>query len=130
MAFEKLSNFFGMNDEENYNTNNEVNEEYISEEYTDEKVVPMSAANNPKKTSKIVISEPVAYSDTKDIAKMLLSNKAVIVNFSKIDDSQSKRIVDFLTGTLFAIDGEIKNVGDKIFLCTPQKFEVNQSNSN
>ncbi|MGR3741964.1 cell division protein SepF [Companilactobacillus sp. DQM5] len=125
MAFEKLSNFFGMNEEENYGTNDEM----MNEEYTDDKVVQMSSAVNSKKTSKIVISQPVAYSDTKDIATMLLSNKAVIVNFSKIDDSQAKRIVDFLTGTLFAIDGEIKNVGEKIFLCTPQKFEVDSKES-
>lgn len=121
MAFEKLSNFFGMADEEEIDTNNE--------EFTDEKVVPMSSASNLRKTSKIVISEPTAYADAKDIAQQILSNKAVIVNFDKIDETQAKRIVDFLAGTVFAINGEIKNVGEKIFLCTPQKFEVNGSTS-
>ncbi|GKQ42845.1 cell division protein SepF [Companilactobacillus sp. RD055328] len=122
MAFDKLSNFFGMGDEDFEN-----NEEVQNETYNDEKVVPMSSANNARKTSKIVISEPVAYADAKDIAQQILGNKAVIVNFSKIDDTQAKRIVDFLAGTVFAINGEIKNVGENIFLCTPQKFEVDGS---
>jgi cell division inhibitor SepF len=36
-------------------------------------------------------------------------------------------VIDFLTGTVFAIKGEIQRVGDKIFLCTPAKFEIEGS---
>lgn len=119
MAFEKISNFFGMNDEDDIQ--NDYDE---SQEYENNKIVSMSASNKLAKISKIIISEPRDYSDAKEISQQLLSNKAVVVNFSRVDEDQSKRIVDFIAGTVFAINGEMKSIGDQIFLCTPPKFEI------
>ena len=39
----------------------------------------------------------------------------------------ARRIVDFLTGTVFAINGEIERIGDEIFLCIPENYEVSGS---
>ncbi|EFB63220.1 hypothetical protein HMPREF9209_0701 [Lactobacillus gasseri 224-1] len=68
--------------------------------------------------------EPRVYSDAKEVAQNLLNNKAVIINFARMDDEQARRIVDFITGTVYALNGEIQRVGDKIFLATPPKFET------
>ncbi|ANK63138.1 MULTISPECIES: cell division protein SepF [Loigolactobacillus] len=87
-----------------------------------QKVVPITAG--PAKASKIVIFEPRIYSDVKEVATHLMSNRAVVLNFKRIDQAQAKRIVDFLNGTVFAINGEIERVGEEIFLCTPANFEV------
>src|SRR5699024_556423 len=131
MAFEKLGSFFGINDDEDFEE--KKTDDVASQPKTDysnnEKVVSMSTASEArsKANSKIAIYQPRVYSDTKDIAKQLLNNKAVIVNFNNVNDDQSKRIVDFLTGTIFALNGEIKRVGEKIFLCTPPKFEIDGS---
>ncbi|MFD1471458.1 cell division protein SepF [Companilactobacillus mishanensis] len=130
MAFEKLGNFFGISDEENYDgnqaqttTTNEAND-YSN----NEKVVSMDSSSTVKNaSSKIAIYQPRVYADAKVVSKQLLNNKAVIVNFNNISDDQAKRIVDFLTGTVFALNGEIKRVGDKIFLCTPPKFQIDGS---
>lgn len=73
---------------------------------------------------KIVLFAPKAYSDVKEITDNLLANQAVIVNFSTIDDAQAKRIVDFLTGAVFAINGEIQRVDDAIFLVTPPNYVI------
>jgi len=127
MAFEKLGNFFGINDEDDYEE--QTSSEQPAADYSgNEKVVSMNAASEPRTaSSKIAIYQPRVYSDAKVIAKQLLNNKAVIVNFNNVNDEQSKRIVDFLTGTIFALNGEIKRVGEKIFLCTPPKFEIDGS---
>ncbi|QBO36891.1 DUF552 domain-containing protein [Periweissella cryptocerci] len=77
--------------------------------------------------SKIALFEPRIYSDVKEIANQLMANQAIIVNFSSIEDSQAKRIVDFLTGTVYAIDGEIERIGDAIFLVTPHNYEISGS---
>lgn len=120
MAFEKISSFFGMSDDDE--TQNEFDE---TREYEDDdKIVSMSSSNKMSKISKIIISEPRDYSDAKEISQQLLANKAVVVNFSRVDEDQSKRIVDFIAGTVFAINGEMKSVGDQIFLCAPPKFEI------
>ena len=66
--------------------------------------------------------EPRVYSDAKDVAQNLLNNKAVVINFSRMEDSSARRIVDFITGTVYALNGEIQRIGDKIFLATPPKF--------
>ncbi len=86
-----------------------------------DKVVSIKSGMNSSK-SKIVLYEPRVYSDAKDVAQNLLSNKAVIINFSRMDDSSARRIVDFITGTVYALNGEIQRIGDKIFLATPPKF--------
>ncbi|AKP04109.1 cell division protein SepF [Companilactobacillus farciminis] len=130
MAFEKLGSFFGINDEDDFDEKKPEAAEPKQENYANnEKVVSMSTASEArtKANSKIAIYQPRVYSDAKVIAKQLLNNKAVIVNFTNVNDQQSKRIVDFLTGAIYSINGEIKRVGDKIFLCTPPKFEIDGS---
>lgn len=130
MAFEKLGNFFGLGSDDEYDsqqpTDNTQNE---TVDYTDnQKVVSIGSGSTPKSaSSKIAIFQPRVYTDAKTVSKQILNNKAVIVNFNNINDEQAKRIVDFLTGTVFALNGEIKRVGDKIFLCTPPKFQIDGS---
>ncbi|MFD1418749.1 cell division protein SepF [Companilactobacillus keshanensis] len=124
MAFEKFSNFFGINDEEDENQPVNQKADYSN----NEKVVSMNSTTDSRTaSSKIAIYQPRVYADAKVVAKQLLNNKAVIVNFNNINDDSAKRIVDFLTGSIFALNGEIKRVGDKIFLCTPPKFEIDGS---
>lgn len=126
MAFNKLGKFFGISNEDDMTDD----EEYTGDQETeDEDDVPMNNVNRDKvvsiksgmnsSKSKIVLYEPRVYSDAKDVAQNLLSNKAVIINFSRMDDSSARRIVDFITGTVYALNGEIQRIGDKIFLATP-----------
>jgi cell division inhibitor SepF len=76
------------------------------------------------KGAKIELYEPRIYSDAKEIGRNLLGDTAVLVNFTHLEGQDAKRIVDFMTGVVFAVNGEIKRVGDRIFLVTPANFEV------
>lgn len=51
----------------------------------------------------------------------------MIVNFTQMDTNVAARLVDFLNGTVFAIDGEMKRIGKEIFLCTPKNYEISGS---
>ena len=95
------------------------------EEYYDEQA-PVAQGDNKvvSMNSKIALYEPRLYADVKQIADQLLNDRAVIVNFSQMDAKVASRIVDFLNGTVFAINGDIKRIGKEIFLCTPKNFEV------
>ena len=101
-------------------------EEYYDEKAVappgDNKVVSMNSIR--QRSSQIALYEPRLYADVKQIASQLLNDRAVIVNFSQMDGKVASRIVDFLNGTVFAIDGDIKRIGKEIFLCTPKNFEV------
>lgn len=90
---------------------------------TGNKVVAMT---KPASTqgAKIELYEPRIYSDAKEVGRNLLDNTAVLVNFTRLESEDARRIVDFLTGVVFAVNGEIKRVGDRIFLVTPANFEV------
>lgn len=91
-------------------------------------VVEMKA-NQPKQTQqhqsgKIMIIEPRAYAEAMTVAKYVIGGQSVLVNFRLIEETQARRIVDFLTGTVYAEDGDIKRVADEIFLCTPKEVEI------
>ncbi len=132
MAFSKIGKFFGVASDDDEMLEDEYGEE---QEIADEdnlnngaidrdKVVSIKSGISANK-SKIVLYEPRVYSDAKDVAQNLLSNKAVIINFSRMEDASARRIVDFITGTVYALNGEIQRIGDKIFLATPPKFVTN-----
>lgn len=82
------------------------------------------AESRENQSGKITILEPRVYSEAMNIAKHVLNNESVLVNFHLIEEEQARRIVDFLTGTVYAQDGDIKRVGDEIFLCTPSGVEI------
>lgn len=75
-------------------------------------------------TSKVILSEPRVYAEAQDIADNLKNKRAVVVNLQRIDREQGVRIVDFISGTIFALGGDIKRIGTDIFLCTPDNVEV------
>lgn len=76
------------------------------------------------RNSNLVLFEPRAYSETQDIATYLKSNQATVVNLHRLHAEQSKRVIDFLSGVIYAIDGDIQQIGSKIFLCTPKSMRV------
>lgn len=126
MAFDKLGRFFGIAEDEDMNESSYTEEidENQEPENNERRANVVSINSGSAPTSKIVLYEPRVYSDAKEVAQNLLSNKAIIINFARMDDAQSRRIVDFITGTVYALNGEIQRVGDKIFLATPPKFET------
>lgn len=106
--------------------------------FNEQKVVSLRSSNssNTKRSQeknrsyqsgKITIIEPRVYSEAKNIAKHILANNAVLINFHLVEESQARRIVDFLTGTVYAVDGDIQRVGDEIFLCTPSNIEIDSA---
>ncbi|WP_414043458.1 cell division protein SepF [Macrococcus sp. EM39E] len=74
--------------------------------------------------SKVCLFEPRVFSDTQDIADELKNRRATLVNLQRIDKISAKRIIDFLSGTVYAIGGDIQRIGTDIFLCTPDNVEV------
>ncbi|MFB1081186.1 cell division protein SepF [Jeotgalibacillus sp. JSM ZJ347] len=77
-----------------------------------------------QQSSKMVLMEPRMYAEAQEIADHLKNHRAVVVNLQRISKDQAKRIVDFLSGTVYAIGGDIQRVGTDIFLCTPDNIEV------
>ncbi len=92
-------------------------------------VVSIQTASSAK-SSKVVIVEPRVYAEAQDIAEHLKNKRAIIVNLQRIDRDQAVRIIDFLSGTVYALSGDIQRIGMDIFLCTPDNVEVSGEVSN
>ena len=116
---DKFKGFFGGTSEE-VKENNKINEDEYYEVDT-KTFAEMSG------TSKMVLFEPRAYSESQQIADYLKKRNAVVVNLKRVTPDQAKRIVDFLSGTLYAINGGLQKLGTGIFLCTPNNIDVEGS---
>lgn len=84
-------------------------------------------ALNANKDSQLILFEPRAFAETQDIADYLKQKKAAVINLHRLQKEQSKRVVDFLSGVIFAIEGDIQRIGPRIFLCTPKNIGVSGS---
>ena len=102
-----------------------------------EKVVSMPNNNNraqrltprteEKRKDRISVVEPRAYNEAMTISKRVGQGEVVLINFQSLDEMRARRVVDFLTGAVFMIDGDIKRVGNEMFLCTPTNVEITNS---
>ena len=99
--------------------------EMISDEDTNEdSYYSAEAINVPSGTGKMILLEPRAFSESQQIADHLKKRNTVVVNMKRVTAEQAKRIIDFLSGTVYAIGGDLQKVGVGIFLCTPKNVNV------
>lgn len=124
----KIMNFLGLENEE-------VVEERV-EEQQDEEFYPKrnnaSRMNNvvsihsarEKEGIRLMLFEPRSYGDAQDIADNLRHRRPVVMNLQRVEKDQAKRIVDFISGTVYALNGDIQKVGDHIFVCTPDHVDI------
>lgn len=81
----------------------------------------------PSGTGKMILLEPRAFSESQQIADHLKKRNTVVVNMKRVTSEQAKRIIDFLSGTVYAIGGDLQKIGAGIFLCTPKNVNVEGS---
>ncbi len=77
-----------------------------------------------KSGSKMILIEPRANSESQQIADHLKNRNSVVVNLKRVTSAQAKRIIDFLSGTVYAIGGELQKIGNGIYLCTPNNVNI------
>ena len=92
-----------------------------SQETSSPTIVSLQSAH---KASKVILIEPRVYAEAQDIAEHLKNKRAVVVNLQRIEKDQGFRIIDFLSGTVYALGGDIQRIGTDIFLCVPDNVEV------
>lgn len=75
---------------------------------------------------KLVIMQPENFEESRDIANHLKERKPIVVNLEYVDKAVSRRVVDFLSGAVYALDGDIRKVANHIFLITPCNVGVEE----
>ena len=73
---------------------------------------------------KMVISQPTTFEQSEEICESLKQKKSVIVNLEYVNKDVARRIVDFISGGVFALNGHIQKVSNSIFLVAPMNYEI------
>ncbi|MDE5631023.1 MAG: cell division protein SepF [Bacilli bacterium] len=94
------------------------------EDVEDESYEEEASVSKKNNTNKMVLVEPRAYSESQQIADHLKKRNSVVVNLKRVTNDQARRIIDFLSGALYAIGGDIQKLGNGIYLCTPKNVDV------
>lgn len=121
----KLKTFFFLDDE--YDDNDDQYEKVEpAKPPKQQSIKPQNVVSlqSVQKASKVILVEPRVYAEAQDITDHLKSRRSVVVNLQRIGREEGRQIVDFLSGAVYALGGDIQKVGSSIFLCTPDNVEI------
>ena len=77
------------------------------------------------KQQEVVLFRPVNYNDASKAALDLRNRKVVVVNLENVDKALARRVVDFLSGCAFSVDGSVKKIAQSAYLFCPSHVGVN-----
>jgi cell division inhibitor SepF len=92
----------------------------ISKKNQQNKVVNIHSNNQLK----VVITQPETFDDAREICDHLKNKKPVIVNVESLNKETAQRVVDFLSGSVYGLDGDIQKVSSGIFLIAPNNVDI------
>ena len=130
----KVWDLFGMDtaEAEDYEDDNVYDYQDEEEVVEDKKLFGRKNNNNkvvnmPQTSGqaiKMVISQPTTFEQSDEICAFLKERKSVIVNLEYVNKDVARRIVDFISGGVYALDGYIQKVSNSIFLVAPSNYEI------
>lgn len=120
---DKMTNFFTGVDEEDEREEffeNEPNKEESDYTVKKGKVVNINTTTQLK----VVVVTPESFDEAKDIAEHLKQKKPVVINLESVEKDIARRIVDFLSGAVYSLDGNIQKISTGIFLIAPYNVGI------
>ena len=116
-VMERIMGFFGISEEE-------INEQKEALQSSSSQGRGKVVSLHSQKHIRVVLIEPHTYDEAQEIADNLKSHRPVVVNLQRVHRDQALRIVDFLSGTVYALGGTIHKLGPHIFICTPANVDI------
>lgn len=130
-----VKNFIGIEteddyyDDEYYDEEEEIEESqpkrtFASRKSGTQKVVPL----NTGASSRIRIIRPTEFDDSTRIADEIKGGRLVIFDMENLDDVDARRVVDFVSGTAYGVNGNIRRVSGRIFVAAPRNIDITGDN--
>ncbi len=124
----KIKGFFGFSEDnidefedDEYNEfKDESNKKTVKKKSKDNKVIKLSRT----KDIQMVVHSPESFDDVRGIVDDLKESKAVILNLEDRDRVLARRFIDFLSGSVYAINGNTQKIGTGVFIFTPPGIDV------
>jgi cell division inhibitor SepF len=91
------------------------------ERSTVSKVVPIRTT---PKGLEVCIMKPTSFEDSQDICDMLLTGRATVINLEGFDDKLAQRTMDFISGSVYAINGKLHRISNCIFIVSPDTVDI------
>ncbi len=128
----KMLNLIGFETQEDYEEELIESSEFSnSNVYDDDEIETIDGGKRNKVVKihttaqlKLVVMQPENFEDARDIANHLKNKKPVVINLENVERNLSQRIVDFLSGAVYALDGNIQKVSNGIFLIAPYNVGI------
>ena len=95
-------------------------ESYEYEE--DNRVIPFNTIQGEGETVRVI--KPQAFKEAQTVADYLKDGKTIVVNLEGIEIGQAQRIIDFIGGSSYAVDGSLKAISNNIFIVAPGNIDV------
>lgn len=121
---QKVKDFFGFAEEEEFEVPQRPSPSQPSPLRAGKPLIAVSSPTRSFPSAEIKVEEPRIYEDSLQIATHLRENKPVIINLKHLDNQSGKRLIDFVCGTAYAINGHMMKIGDNIFLFTPSSVLI------
>lgn len=86
------------------------------------KLVPLR--NTSTRDFEVCILKPTSFSDCQEICDMLLKGRATVINLEGFDDDLAQRIMDFVSGSVYAINGKLHPISNRIFIVSPDHVDI------
>lgn len=115
---------FSRQDEEDY-FDDDIKEKPKAKAKTTPKVTPMK--QQPKRGvsgMEVCVIKPTTVEDAREITETLLANRTVVLNLEGLDVDVAQRIIDFTSGSCFAISGNLQKISHYIFIITPASVDI------
>jgi cell division inhibitor SepF len=133
---DKIIKVFGM-EVDNEDGYEEIYEEDVYDDHSEENKSAFTAPKAKKTTTtprhnelsfdegpEVLVLEPEVFKDAPSICNKIRSNKTVVLNLKNTDYDNGRKIFDFLSGALFALDGSINKIADNVFILAPKAVSV------
>ena len=88
------------------------------------KVTPMRQAKKTGNGMEVCVIKPTSIEDAREITETLLANRTVVLNLEGLDVDIAQRIIDFTSGSCFAISGNLQKISHYIFIITPAIVDI------
>ena len=85
------------------------------------KVVPIRTT---PKGLEVCIMKPTSFEDSQEICDMLLTGRATVINLEGFDDKLAQRTMDFISGSVYAINGKLHRISNSIFIVSPDTVDI------
>lgn len=121
---EKIGNFSNLNSASMNTSSNDLKKERVQrvEKSTNvSKVVPI---RNAQKGLEVCIMKPTSFEDSQDICDMLLSGRAAVINLEGFDVEVAQRVMDFVSGAVYAMNGKLHQISSYIFIISPDNVDI------